>query len=35
MTRNGPLPTRAAAAQILLIPFGAVIGLALFVLLAL
>jgi len=35
MTRNGPLPTGAAAAQILLIPFGAVIGLALFVLLAL
>jgi hypothetical protein len=35
MTRNGPLPTRAAAAQILLIPFGAVIGLMLFVLLAL
>jgi hypothetical protein len=34
-TRNGPLPTGAAAAQILLIPFGAVIGLALFVLLAL
>lgn len=35
VTRNGPLPTGAAATQILLIPFGAVIGLVLFVLLAL
>lgn len=35
MTRSGPLPTRVAAIQILLIPVAAVIGLALFILLAL
>lgn len=34
-TRNGPLPTRAAATQILLIPVASVIGVSLFVLLAL
>ena len=34
VTHNGPLPIRAAATQILLIPVGAVIGVALFVILA-
>ena len=34
-TRTGPLPTRAAAVQILLIPAGAVIGLTAFILLVL
>jgi hypothetical protein len=34
MTRSGPLPVRAAATQILLIPVCAVFGLVLFVLLA-
>jgi hypothetical protein len=33
MTRNGPLPVRAAATQILLIPVASVIGVSLFVLL--
>lgn len=33
MTHNGPLPIRAAATQILLIPVGAVIGVTLFVIL--
>ena len=31
ITHNGPLPIRAAATQILLIPVGAVIGVTLFV----
>ena len=35
VTRNGPLPIGAAATQILLIPVGAVIGLAAFIVLAL
>jgi hypothetical protein len=35
VTRNGPIPTGAAAAQILLIPVGAVIGLVAFIILAL
>jgi hypothetical protein len=35
MTRTGPVPTRAAATQILLIPVGAVFGLIGFILLAL
>jgi hypothetical protein len=34
-TRTGPLPTRSAATQILLIPVGAVIGLLAFIALAL
>ena len=34
VTRNGPLPIGAAAAQILLIPVGAVIGLSAFIVLA-
>jgi hypothetical protein len=34
MTRSGPLPTRAAATQILLIPVCAVFGLIMFILLA-
>jgi hypothetical protein len=34
MTRSGPLPVRAAASQILLIPVSAVFGLVLYVLLA-
>jgi hypothetical protein len=34
MTRSGPLPVRAAATQILLIPVCAVFGLILFILLA-
>jgi hypothetical protein len=34
MTRSGPLPVRAAATQILLIPVGAVFGLIAFILLA-
>jgi hypothetical protein len=34
MTRSGPLPVRAAATQILLIPVCAVVGLILIVLLA-
>jgi hypothetical protein len=34
VTRNGPLPIGAAAAQILLIPVGAVIGLSAFIALA-
>lgn len=33
ITRNGPLPIRAAATQILLIPVGAVIGVTLFIIL--
>jgi hypothetical protein len=35
MTRTGPVPTRAAATQILLIPVAAVFGLIGFILLAL
>jgi hypothetical protein len=34
MTRSGPLPVRAAATQILLIPVCAVFGLIMFILLA-
>jgi hypothetical protein len=33
ITHNGPLPVRAAATQILLIPVGAVIGVTLFIIL--